>query len=321
MSRHTPKGMTTHRLIAGEATVALETLANDSVDLIMTSPPYADARRTSYGGVRPNDYVDWFLPISEQLRQVLKPSGTFILNIKECCRQGERHPYVLELILALRAQGWLWTEEFIWHKKHCYPGKWPNRFRDAWERVLQFNKAKDFAMYQEAVMVPAKATTVVRGRQVRPGDQLQVVSGSGSGLSRRMASCARIESTTGSRFGRRAAGFVGRNLVYPDNVLNLAVETRNRGHSAAYPEALPDWFIRLFTQAGDVVLDPFMGSGTTNVVAKRLGRHSIGIDQHRPYLAIAQKRLDELDGVSERWSKPSGDGVCNSTRVEGAIDR
>ena len=50
----------------------------------------------------------------------------------------------MELILSMRKQGWLWTEEFIWHKKNCYPGKWPNRFRDAWERLLQFNKNEDF---------------------------------------------------------------------------------------------------------------------------------------------------------------------------------
>lgn len=283
-----------HRLITGDCRRVLAGLPANSVDLVMTSPPYADARRSSYGGVRPEEYVEWFLPISKQLLRVLRPSGTFILNIKEGCRQGERSTYVLELILALRAQGWRWTEEFIWHKKHCYPGKWPNRFRDAWERLLQFNKAKDFSMYQEAVMVPAKASTVVRSRHVRPGDELQVVSGSGSGLSRRIASCVRVESPTGSPFGRRDAGFVGRARVYPNNVLYLPVETRNRGHSACYPEVLPDWFIRLFTEPGDLVLDPFMGSGTTNVVAKRLSRRSVGIDRRRDYVELARRRLQTV---------------------------
>jgi site-specific DNA-methyltransferase (adenine-specific) len=72
--------------------------------------------------------------------RVLKPTGTFILNIKEKVVNGERSTYAIELILAMKKQGWLWTEELIWHKKNCYPGKWPNRFRDAWERLLQFNK-------------------------------------------------------------------------------------------------------------------------------------------------------------------------------------
>jgi site-specific DNA-methyltransferase (adenine-specific) len=86
---------------------------------------------------------------------VLKPSGTFILNIKEKVVDGERHVYILELIQRMRSQGWLWTEEFIWHKKNSHPGKWPNRFRDAWERLLQFNKTRKFNMYQREVYVKA----------------------------------------------------------------------------------------------------------------------------------------------------------------------
>ena len=103
-------------------------------DLIVTSPPYADSRAKTYGGIKPDDYVEWFLPRSAQFLRVLKPTGTFILNIKEKVVDGERHTYVIELILALRKQGWLWTEEFIWHKRNCHPGKWPKRFRDARER-------------------------------------------------------------------------------------------------------------------------------------------------------------------------------------------
>jgi DNA modification methylase len=94
------------------------------------------------------------MPIADEMHRVLKPSGTFILNIKERVVAGERHTYVLELIQEMRRYGWLWTEEFIWHKRNSYPGKWPNRFRDSWERLLQFNKSRTFNMYQEAVMVP-----------------------------------------------------------------------------------------------------------------------------------------------------------------------
>ncbi len=142
------------QLFLGDCKNVLSDIPNDSVDLIFTSPPYADQRKNTYGGVQPEEYVEWFLPVSEQLLRVLKPTGTFVLNIKEKVCSGERSTYVLELILAMRKQGWLWTEEFIWHKKNCYPGKWPNRFRDAWERLLQFNKQKQFNMYQEAVMIP-----------------------------------------------------------------------------------------------------------------------------------------------------------------------
>ena len=77
-------------------------------------------RKKTYGGIHPDEYVEWFLPISKELLRVLKPTGTFILNIKEKVLDGERSTYVMELILQMRKQGWLWTEEFIWHKKNSY---------------------------------------------------------------------------------------------------------------------------------------------------------------------------------------------------------
>src|SRR5262245_24136131 len=129
-------------IICGDCEVVLRDMPDNSIDLIVTSPPYADSRRKTYGGVHPDSYVEWFLPKDEQFKRVLKPDGTFVLNIKERVFNGERHTYVIELILALRRQGWLWTEEYIWHKKNSYPGKWANRFRDAWERCIQFNKAR-----------------------------------------------------------------------------------------------------------------------------------------------------------------------------------
>ena len=127
----------------GDSKKILKKLPDNSVDLIFTSPPYADQRKSTYGGIHPDKYVDWFLPISEELFRVLKPSGTFVLNIKEKVVKGERSTYVIELILGMKKQGWLWTEEFIWHKKNAFPGKWSNRFRDSWERLLQFNKDKN----------------------------------------------------------------------------------------------------------------------------------------------------------------------------------
>ena len=140
----------------------------------------------TYGGIKPEDYVDWFLPIGKQLLRVLKPDGTFILNIKEKAENGERHIYVLELILALRKQGWLWTEEFIWHKKNCYPGKWPNRFRDSWERLLQFNKNRFFKMYQEEVMVPVGDWASDRLKRLSETDKTRDNSKSGSGFGKKL---------------------------------------------------------------------------------------------------------------------------------------
>ena len=106
-----------NQIICGDCEDVLKRWPDDAVDLIFTSPPYADRRATTYGGVKPGDYVDWFLPKTEQFLRVLKPTGTFVLNIKERTVNGERHTYVIELILKMRERGWLWTEEFMWQKK------------------------------------------------------------------------------------------------------------------------------------------------------------------------------------------------------------
>ncbi|MCL2413069.1 MAG: site-specific DNA-methyltransferase [Bacteroidales bacterium] len=258
-------------VFCGDSKDFLSKIVANSVDLIVTSPPYADRRQNTYGGIKPEKYVDWFLPISKELFRVLKPTGTFILNIKEKAENGERHTYVLELILALREQGWLWTEEFIWHKKNSYPGKWPNRFRDSWERCLQFNKSKQFEMYQEAVMVPVGDWANGRLKKLSDTDK------------------TRDNSKNGSGFGKNISNWLGRDLVYPNNVLNFATVCQNKNHSAAFPEELPEWFIKLFTKEGDLVLDPFAGSGTTLSVAKRMGRNSIGIEIVPEYVDMIRK--------------------------------
>ncbi|MBN1186953.1 MAG: hypothetical protein JXB49_32045 [Bacteroidales bacterium] len=110
-------------LYLGDSKEVLKCLPDNTVDLIFTSPPNADQRKNTYEGISPSKYVNWFLPISKELLRVLKPSGTFVLNIKERVVDGERNTYVMELILEMRKQGWLWTEEYILHKKNCYPGK------------------------------------------------------------------------------------------------------------------------------------------------------------------------------------------------------
>ncbi len=207
----------------GDCKEELRLLNDDSIDLIVTSPPYADQRTDTYGGIPHDQYVEWFLPVSQELLRVLKPTGTFILNIKEKVVDGERSTYVMELIMEMRKQGWLWTEEFIWHKKNSYPGKWPNRFRDAWERLLDRDKA------------------------------------------------------------------------YPTNVLHLATECSNKSHSAAFPEELPEWFIKLFTKEFDTVLDPFMGSGTTLIVANRMWRHSVGIDIKKEYFEMVSRKIQPVE--------------------------
>lgn len=264
---------------------------NSSIDLIITSPPYADRRKYAYGGVRPKKYVEWFLPISKQLYRVLKPRGSFILNIKENVINGERQTYVLKLILALKEQGWLWVEEYCWYKKNSYPGKWPNRFRDTWERCLHFAKQRNFKMYQDAVKVRIGDWTEPRFRSLTENDFIRSISG------------------TNSRFGRKVSNWLNKKKVFPHNVLifekehyieptnvvHFATECSNRNHSAVFPLELPIWFIKLFTKTGDMILDPFLGSGTTVLASVLLERKFIGIEMVAQYVKEAKRNIKELE--------------------------
>ncbi len=262
-----------NEILLGDCEKELHKFPDNYFDLIFTSPPYADQRKNTYGGIKPDDYVEWFLPKSKEFLRVLKPSGTFVLNIKERVVDGERHTYVLDLIKELKNQGWLWTEEYIWHKKNSYPGKWPNRFRDSWERLLQFNKTKKFKFFQDNVMVPVGDWAKDRLLNLSETDK------------------TRDESRVQSGFGKNVSNWVGRTMVYPTNVIHLATECGNHNHSAVFPLELPKWFIKLFTEPGDNVLDPFIGSGTTALAAFQLGRNYIGLDVKEEFVEISKRRL------------------------------
>lgn len=260
-------------IIQGDCLDVIKMFPNECIDLIVTSPPYADNRKKSYQGVPIGQYVEWFLPISVQLKRILKPEGSFVLNIKERAINGERQTYVLELILGMKKQGWLWTEEYIWHKKNCYPGKWPNRFRDAWERCLHFTKQKRFKMFQGAVVVPMGDWAQKRLEKLSDTDRI------------------RNESRSLRGFGKNVSHWLGKKYVYPTNVLHLATECSNRNHSAAFPISLPAWFIKLFTQEGDIVLDPFIGCGTTALACVELNRYYIGIELMENYYKLTLEAI------------------------------
>ena len=176
----------------------------------------------------------------------------------------------------MKKYGWYWTEEYMWHKKNCYPGKWPNRFRDAWERCLHFTKSKSFKMNQQDVMVPIGEWGKKRLSNLSEADMKLNVSRSGSG------------------FGKNISNWVGKKLVYPSNVLHMATECSNRGHSAVFPIELPSWFIKLFTDAGDVVLDPFMGSGTTAKACINLNRRYVGMEINKKHHQMSSLEIDPV---------------------------
>jgi len=268
--------------------VDTEKFPDNSIDLIITSPPYADKRKKYYKSIRPEEYVDWFLPVADELYRILKDNGSLILNIKEHARNGEKDTYVLELILALKKQGWLWIEEYCWYKKNSFPGKWPNRFRDAWERCLHFTKSKKFKMYQDAVKVPIGNWAEKRFKSMTNKDFKRHIS------------------KTNETLGRNVSNWLNRKKVYPHNVITfeeehyvtnvieLSTVCNNKNHSATFPLELPVWFIMLFTKRGDIVLDPFIGSGTTAYASLAMDRKYIGIEQNISFVENIKKQIKAL---------------------------
>jgi site-specific DNA-methyltransferase (adenine-specific) len=220
----------------GDERQLITRVQSGSIHLIKTSPPYPGRPN----GVHPDEFVAWWMPSADQFWRVLHPSGSLVLNIREPCVGGERHTCVLSLIIAMRYRGWLWVDEYPWYKTNPMPGRWPNRLRDGWERCLHFAKSNPCAFYPEQVMVP-----------IGEWAKRQRLS---------LDDVVRSESGTGSPFAVCRANWNGRDMVYPSNVLHFATETRNVGHKCAFPEQLPDFFIRLLTKEGDLVLDPFLGS-------------------------------------------------------------
>lgn len=259
-------------LYVGDCLEVMRDLGSDTVDLIMTSPPYAMARKHTYGGVPAAEYPAWFADRAMEMRRVLKGSGSIIVNIKEGTENGERQTYVMETIMEVRRRcGLKWIEEYVWNKTNAMPGKWPSRFRDAWERCVHFGISDRPAMYQDAVKVPVRKSTSDRYGKISEGEK------------------GRRFRATGSRFNTDWGKFEGRKTAYPSNVITGGLVCTNKGHSAAYPDYLPEFFIRLFTKEGDTVLDPFVGSGTTYRAAKRLHRQAVGIDTGGEYIEAIRR--------------------------------
>lgn len=266
-------------------------IEDNSVNLIITSPPYSDRRKTTYGGIHPNDYVEWFLPLSEQMLRVLKPKGSLVINIKEHVKNGERQTYVIELILAMKKQGWKWIEEYCWYKKTAFPGKWPNRFRDSWERCLHFTKEKKFYMNQDAVKVPIGDWAEKRFKSMSENDFVRYASGTNQHLSKKVANWMNKRKV----FPHNVLVFEEEHYSLPTNVLELCPVTNHKNHSACFPLELPAWFIRLLSKKNDLILDPFIGVGTTALACKLLERNYIGIEKQKQYVTEANQNIQDFE--------------------------
>ncbi len=269
--------MTNCKIIQGDSRDVLRNYPDGYFNLIVTSPPYADARQDHYDSVRPNEYVDFMISFHEQFWRVLADNGSFVLNIKDKVIDGVRHRFVWETITELAKRGWRCVDDYIWIKPNAMPGYWSNRLRDEWEYCFHMTKQKEFAMYQDAVRKPIGDWAEKR---------LKKINGK---------SAERHNSENNSGFGRDLRNWVGKDEVLPGNTISVPLVGKNKGHPAVFPVGLPEFFIKLFTKPGDLVLDPFAGSGSTGLAARNLSRNVVLIDTKDEYCDIMRASLADKE--------------------------
>lgn len=261
-----------HRVMCGDSGKAEDLdalLAGQRLNLIVTSPPYAEQRKEQYGGVPADEYGAWFLPMAALWKERLADDGSFFLNIKEHCEDGERHLYVKRLVIALREEGgWKFVDELCWEGKQ-FPGDMGKRFKNGWEPVFHFSKGADCRFNPMAVAIAGKEFDYDRLVNLSLGDGYD---------------------------GHSPSAVKRDGMARPSNVLRMIVEGDNPGHAARFPVALPTFFLKAYSDPGDSVLDPFLGSGTTLIAAERQGRVCYGMEILPRYCDVILARWEQYTG-------------------------
>ncbi|MBI3981945.1 MAG: site-specific DNA-methyltransferase [Gemmatimonadetes bacterium] len=283
----------------GDSVELLTGLPDNSVDLVFTSPPYALHFKKEYGNVSKDDYVGWFLPFARQIHRVLAHDGSFVLNIGGSYNKGEptRSLYHFRLILALVDEvGFHLAQECFWYNpaKMPMPAEWVTvrrvRIKDAVEYVWWLAKTPHPRANNRNVLKPYSADMIrlnqrgVRATRRPSGhnitdkfDQLDP----GGAIPGNMIEPSETDDLL--RFGNNAA-----NDPYTKRCKAAGIKI----HPARFPSALPDFFIRLLTNEGSLVVDPFAGSNTTGAVAETLGRRWIAIEISPEYLEASRFRFE-----------------------------
>lgn len=246
----------------------MKTMEDSSVDLIVTSPPYAMQRKETYGGVNVDDYPLWMESVGKEISRVLKLSGSFVLNINDHVEDGVRSLYVYETVLRL-AKVFRWTDTFIWNKTNPFPTGSKKRLKDGFEYCYWFTKTKDYKFFPENVLVASQSKYLESEKRRKNRGKHNCSNGSGMDMSKRYVS----------------------DMVRPSNVITLPTDTTNHLHPAQFPVGLPSFFIKLLTEENDVVFDPFMGGGTTLLAAQQLSRKYMGCDVVDEYVEMTKGRL------------------------------
>lgn len=268
-----------HRLICGDSRNAddVRKLMNGTaINVAFTSPPYAQQRTydesSGFKPIPPDEYVEWYAAISENVKTHLASDGSYFINIRAHAEDGERVLYVYDLVAAhKRLWQWLFVDDFVWvDSSNGVPGAWPNRFKDAWEPVFHFSRQRNIKFNPLANGSASDAVFAY--------DPNMKKSNTGSGL-----------------LGEKSQAQEG--IARPSNVITMPT-SRFSGHSAAFPIKLPEWFIKAYSDEGDAIYDPFMGSGSTIIAAHNNNRIGYGVELSPAYCDVICRRFQDSTAIT-----------------------
>lgn len=286
---------------------AMERMPSGSVNLVMTSPPYALHFKKEYGNVAKSEYVAWFLPFAKEIFRILRDDGSFVLNIGGSYNPGTptRSLYHFKLLIALVEEvGFHLAQECFWYN----PAKMPVPAEWVTVRRMRIRDSVEYVWWLSKTPWP-KASNLGVLKQYSP-DMVRLNRNGVKAAQRPSGHMIRAS------FDRIAAGgAIPPNVTeaaFPESMLKMGNNASNdayirhckdlglKVHPARFPAALPDFFTRMLTVEGDLVLDPFAGSNTTGIVAERLRRRWLAFEANEEYLKASTARFNAAEHLDER---------------------
>ena len=241
----------------------MKMIKDNSIDLIVTSPPYIDMRDYNHkeGTIKPSDYIEWLRPKVKEMLRILSPQGSFVLNLNDKPQNKIRNPWIFYTITMIIDEGFLLYDTVIWDKLKSFIMPDKSRMSDQFEYLFWFVKTRNYKIsFPEEVKIPVSEATIKRRKTPCHDKDMSNLP----------------------------------TVKIPSTILKISSVTKFKEHKASFPEELPKFFIYCCSKEEDTILDPFMGSGTTAVASKKINRNYIGFELNQEYCNIAKKRVTNI---------------------------